>query len=341
MMTLKHLAAFGMVTLLAAGSVAAEEPETKAVTIAVGSAILNYMPLPLTEALGNFDKEGLDVTVQNFQAGGSKALQALIGGSVDGVVGFYDHTIQMQAKRKDISCVFLLNEVPGIVFGVRADLADKVNSGADLKGLKIGITTPGSSTDMIARYYVKESGLGPRDVDFIGVGSGAPGMTALENKSVDALGFYDPIATLLTRKNAVKILFDGRTVDGSKKAFGGIYPTACLYLNQSFIDQNPETVQRLVDALLRTMRWIHSSSPEAIVDAIPPAYKLDDRDLNIEIMKASTSLFSKNGLFNPEAVKTPLAVLGSYDPAIAAAGIDLSKTYTNRFAEEAAKRLGN
>lgn len=341
MSKLKHLAVVLGMTVLLATQAAAAEPEKKVVTIAVGSAILNYMPLPLTKELGNFDREGVDVTIQNFQAGGSKALQALVGGSVDGVVGFYDHTIQMQAKHKNIACVLLLNDVPGIVFGVRADLADKVKSGADLKGLKIGITTPGSSTDVIARYYAKENGLGPRDVEFIGVGSGAPGMTALENKSVDALGYYDPTATMLARKNAVKVLFDGRTEEGSKKAFGGIYPTACLYFNQSFIDQNPETVQRLVDAMLRTLHWIHASSPEAIVDAIPSAYKLGDRDLNVEIMKASTSLFSKDGLFGAQAVKTPLAVLSSYDPAIAAAGIDLSKTYTNKFAEEAAKRIGN
>lgn len=157
---------------------------------------------------------------------------------------------------------------------------------------------------------------------------------------MDALGFYDPIATVLTRKNAVKILFDGRTEEGSKAAFGGAYPTACLYLNRSFIQKNPETVQRMANALLRTMRWMSAHTPESIVDAIPAAYKLDDRELNIEVMKASTALFSKTGLFDPESVKTPLAVLSSYDPAIGAAGIDLSKTYTNTFAETAAKRIG-
>ncbi len=327
-----------LLSTLASASLAAEPEQTK-LSIAVGSQILNYMPLALGEKLGFFKTEGLDVTIQNFQAGGSKALQALIGGSVDAVVGFYDHTIQMQAKGKAVRCVFLLNEVPGIVFGVRSDLADKVKSGADLKGMRIGITTPGSSTDMIARYYVKKSGLDLKDVTFIAAGSGAPGMVALENKNVEVLGYYDPTATLLERKNAVKVLFDGRTVAGSQAAFGGIYPTACLYLNQSFIDKNPETVQRLADAMLRTVRWIHANPTEVVVDAIPAGYKLDDRALNLEIMKASTALFSKTGLFDAEAVKTPLAVLSSYDDAIAKANIDLSKTYTNRFAEEAAKRI--
>ncbi|MET4228852.1 NitT/TauT family transport system substrate-binding protein [Bradyrhizobium sp. i1.4.4] len=317
----------------------ASEPEKAKLKIAVGSQILNYMPLELGVKLGTFREEGLDVTVENFQAGGSKALQALIGGSVDGTVGFYDHTIQMQAQGKEISCVFLLNDIPGVLLGVRSDLADKVKTGADLKGLKLGITAPGSSTDTMARYYIKKAGLGPRDVNVIAVGSGAPGMVALEARNIDALVYFDPIATLLSRKNIAKSLFDARTVEGSKSAFGGIYPTACLYLQQSFIDKNPETVQRLVNALLKTHRWINSVATEQLVDAIPAGYKTDNREVNIEILKASKALFSQTGLVDAEAAKIPLAVLSDFDPKIAAANIDLSKTFTNRFTERAAQQL--
>lgn len=317
----------------------AAEPEKAKLKIAVGSQILNYMPLELGVKLGMFKEEGLDVTVENFQAGGSKALQALIGGSVDGTVGFYDHTIQMQAQGKEISCVFLLNETPGVLIGVRQDLADKVKSGADLKGLKIGITAPGSSTDTMARFYLKKSGLGPRDVSIIAVGSGAPGMVALEAKTVDALVYFDPTATLLARKHAATPLFDARTIEGSQLAFGGTYPSACLYLPQAFIDKNPETTQRLVNAMLKTHRWIHSVSTEQLVDAIPTGYKTDNRDVNVEILNASKALFSATGLMGLEAAKVPLAVLSDYDPKIAAAKIDLSKTFTNRFAEQAAQQL--
>lgn len=333
-----RLTAIG-ISLLAPAGARAAEPEQSKVTIGIGSQILNYMPMALGQSLGFFKQEGLDVRIENFQSGGSKALQALVGGSVDGVVGFYDHTIQMQAKGKEIRCVFLLNDVPGIVFGVRSDLADKIKTGADLKGLKIGVTTPGSSTDVIARYYVKKSGLEARDVSVIAVGSGAPGMVALQNRTVDVLGYYDPTATLLARKGAAKVLFDGRTVEGSREAFGGVYPTACLYLNESFIEAHPETVQRLADGLLRTARYLHSTPVETVVNAIPAGYKVEDRGLMIDIMKASGALFSPTGQFDPATLETPLAVLRSYDDAIGKAKIDLTRTYTNRFAEEAAKRL--
>lgn len=331
-----------LVVALAAFSVTlahATEPEKTKLKIAVGSQILNYMPVELGVKLGSFKEEGLDVTVENFQAGGSKALQALIGGSDDGTIGFYDHTIQMQVLGKQISCVFLLNDIPGVLLGVRSDLAGKIRTGADLKGLRLGITAPGSWTETMARYYIKKSGLGSRDVNIIAVGSGAPGMVALEAMNVDALVYFDPIATLLARKKNATALFDARTMEGSKQAFGGSYPTACLYLQQSFIDRNPETVQRLVNALLKTHRWINATPAEQLVDTIPPGYKTDNREVNIEIMNASKALFSPTGQMDIEAAKVPLAVLSDFDPKIAAAKIDLNKTFTNRFAERAAQQL--
>jgi NitT/TauT family transport system substrate-binding protein len=317
----------------------AAEPEKTQLRIAVGSQILNYMPLELAVKLGHFKQEGLDVTVENFQAGGSKALQALIGGSVDGAVGFYDHTIQMQAQGKSISCVFLLNEVPGVLIGIRSDLSEKVKSIPDLKGMKLGITSPGSSTDTMARYFLKRFGLSPREVNIIAVGSGAPGMVALEVGNIDALVYFDPVATLMARKKTAKALFDARNAEGSRLAFGGEYPSACLYLNADFITRNPETVQRLASAMLRVHRWIDKASAEQLVDEMPRGYKTDDRELNIQIIKASSGLFSKTGMMTEVAAQVPLSVLADYDPKIDPKKIDISKTFTNRFVEEAARRL--
>jgi NitT/TauT family transport system substrate-binding protein len=325
-------------SLISVAAIAAA-PEKPGIKLAVGSSILGYAPVPLASSLGYLKDEGLDVTVENFQAGGSKALQALIGGSVDVVVGAYDHTIQMQAKGKEIVGVFLLNEVPGVVMNVRSDLASKVNTAKDLKGLRVGVTTPGSSTDMIARYTMQRAGLTEREVAFIAVGSGAPGMVALEAKNIDALFSYDPVATQLAKKGAVKTLFDARTVEGSKAAFGGAYPFACVYVTKDFMEKNPETVQRIANAFLRTLRWIDAAAPKKIVETLPSTFKLGDVALNEAIWGSSKEIFSKTGVFNPESVKTPLAVLTAYDPAVKKVKIDLSKTFTNRFAEEAARRV--
>ena len=296
----------------------AAEPEKKDVSLSVGSMILNYMPVPLTQSLGNFQKEGLNVKVENFQAGGSKALQALIAGSTDAVVA-------------------LLNTTPGIVLAVRPDL--DIKSGKDLKGKKIGITAPGSSTDLFARYYAIKSGLQVNDVSYIAVGSGAPGMVALDRKEIDALVNFDPVASLLEKRRAAKFLVDTRTDAGSNAVFGGRYPTATLYVTRDFMTKNPETVQRLVNAFIRTLKWIDASTPEAIADKMPKEQQVGGRDVFVDALRHSKPIFSKDGLMTEADAKVALTVLSSYDEKIRNAKIDLTKTYTNRFVDQALKTV--
>ena len=90
----------GAATMVAvmAGSAQAQAPEKKDVKLGVGgSNSLYYLPLAITERLGFFKEQGLNVEVSDFK-GGSQSLTALIGGSADVVTGAYEHTIRMQVK---------------------------------------------------------------------------------------------------------------------------------------------------------------------------------------------------------------------------------------------------
>ena len=145
----------GLVPLRASRAQAIEKRD---VSISIGSWIIQYLPLPVAVAQNYFKDEGLNVTVNNFDAGGSKALQALLGGSTDMVVGFFDHTIQMQVQGKSIRAVILLNQIPGIVIAARKDLAGEIHSIADLKGRRIGITALGSSSEFQVRYMARAPG---------------------------------------------------------------------------------------------------------------------------------------------------------------------------------------
>src|ERR1044071_4547379 len=105
---------FTSAAVLAAASVAAPRlwaqarPEKAKLSIAVGGkAGFYYLPLTISEQLGYFKSEGLDVEISDF-AGGAKALQALIGGSADVVSGAYEHTINMQAKNQFIQSIVLM-----------------------------------------------------------------------------------------------------------------------------------------------------------------------------------------------------------------------------------------
>lgn len=125
----------------------AQDAEKPDIDISIGTWVIQYLPLPVAVANGYLRAEGLNVSVTNFQADGSRALQALVVGSNDMVVGFYDHTIQMQVQNKEVRVVIMLNQLPGGAFVIRHDLASTVKSLADLKGMKIGITALGYSSE--------------------------------------------------------------------------------------------------------------------------------------------------------------------------------------------------
>ena len=92
------LAAAGISASTFPRGVWAKEPEKKSVTIAVGGKNLYYyLPMALADWMGFYKEEGLDVKVVDFQ-GGSKSLQAVVGGSADVVSGAFEHTLMMQTK---------------------------------------------------------------------------------------------------------------------------------------------------------------------------------------------------------------------------------------------------
>src|ERR1700750_1683528 len=133
--------------------------EKKELTLAVGGKTPLYsLPLTICERLGYFKEQGLDVTINDFR-GGAQSLQALVGGSVDVVTGAYEHTIRMQAKGQAIRAVIELGRFPGIVVGMRKEKAASYKSAADLKGAKIGVSAPGSSTNFFVMYLMSKAGL--------------------------------------------------------------------------------------------------------------------------------------------------------------------------------------
>ncbi len=313
----------------------AQKPETAKVRLAVGGkSSLYYLPLTITERLGYFKEAGLDVEISDF-AGGAKSLQALIGGSADVVTGSFDHTIQMQAKDQSIVAVVQMGRFPGFALGVRKAKAANYTGPKDLKGMKIGVTAPGSSTHFMVLYMMAQAGLKPDDAVFIGTGSGGTVVAAVQHGEVDAISNADPMITKLDREGAIKIVADTRTLEGTTKVYGGPYPAATLYTPASFIEKNPNTVQALVTALVRGLKWVQAHSADDIAKMMPEEYMLGDKPLFVEAIKANHAAYSPDGRFMKDGPETALKVLKAFDPNVANAKIDLAKTYSDRFVEKA------
>jgi NitT/TauT family transport system substrate-binding protein len=330
-------------TLLLAGAAALAAPnfanaqtlEKPKVTIAVGGKnLLYYLPLTIAEALGYFKAEGLDVTIVDF-AGGSRALQAVIGGSADVVSGAFEHTLNMQAKGQHLRAFVLQGRAPQIVLGINPKTMPNFKTVADLKGKKIGVSAPGSSTNVMANFVLAKAGLKPGDVSFIGVGTGNGAVAAMRAGQIDAMSNLDPVITLLQRSGDLKIVSDTRVLAESDKVFGGPMPAACLYAPQSFIDKNPATVQALTNAIVRANRWIQAAGPGDIIKAVPESYLLGDRAVYIDAFLAAKGALSPDGMIPEGGAATALRALQSADETLKDVKFDLPAVYTNDFVKKA------
>ena len=247
----------------------AQALEKPKLTIAVGGKnLLYYLPLTIAEQLGYFKQEGLDVTIVDF-AGGARALQAVVGGSADVVSGAFEHTVNMQFKGQPMRAFVLQGAAPQIVLGVNPKTMPNFKSVADLKGKKIGVTAPGSSTNIMANFVLAKAGLKPSDVSIIGVGASSGAVAAMRAGQIDAISNLDPVITLLQRSGDLKIVTDTRIVSEAETVFGGPMPAGCLYAPQAFVDKHPGTVQALTNAMVRANKWIQRAGPGDIIQVVP------------------------------------------------------------------------
>jgi NitT/TauT family transport system substrate-binding protein len=303
-----------------------------------GKAAFYYLPLTISEQLGYFKAEGLDVEISDF-AGGARALQALVGGSADVVSGAFEHTINMQSKNQFIEEFVLMGRAPQIAIGVSTKTLGGYKSVRDLRGKKIGVSAPGSSTNMIANLVLTRAGVKPTEVSFVGVGTGAGAIAAMRSGQIDAISNTDPIMTMLEQKGDVKIISDTRTLKGTQEVFGGPMPAACLYTHAEFIKKYPNTTQALANAIVRGLKWLQTAGPSDIIKTVPEAYLLGDRGLYLAAFNKVHEAIALDGIMPEEGPKTSLRALASFEPSVKPAKIDLSKTYTNEFARRAKEKF--
>ena len=324
---------------LAAGigprALAQAKPEKSKVTLGVGGKpLLYYLPLTIAERKGYFKEEGLDVEINDF-GGGAKSLQALIGGSVDVVTGAYEHTIRMQAKGQDVRAITELGRFPAIVIAVKKDKAGQVKSAGDFKGLKIGVTAPGSSTALTAQYAMVKAGLKPSDAAIIGIGSGASGVAAMQKGEIDVISHLDPVIAKLEADGDIVVLIDTRTEAGTRALFGGSNPAATLYSKKDFIDANPGTTQALVNAFMKSLKWLQTAKPQDVADTVPPEYHLGDKALYLKAVQNSLESYSRTGIVPAEGMASVMDMLKQLDPELKDAKVDLAATFDDRFVKKA------
>jgi NitT/TauT family transport system substrate-binding protein len=334
---MKRLAAVGTALLLSSGIAMAQSKVTLAVG---GGSCLCYLPTMLAKALGEYEKAGVNVDVVDFK-GGSESLKAVIGGSADVVSGYFDHCVNLAAKGQHLQSFVVYDRFPGLVLVVSPKHTAEIKSIKDLANKKVGVSAPGSSTDFFLKYLLNKNGVDPNSVGVIGVGLGATAVAAMEQGQIDAAVMLDPAVTILSSKYSdLKILSDTRSQKDTLAVFGGEYPGGALYTRADWIEGHQKEVQAMTNAIVATLKWIHSHTPEEIADKMPANLVGKDKASYVAALKNTIPMYSNDGKMDPKGAQAVLAVFSQSSPDVKNANIDLSKTYTNKFAEQADKTVG-
>jgi len=293
-----------------------------------------YLPAALADRLGYFKEQGLDVRLLSDMSG-VNAEDELLTGSVQGVVGFYDHTIELQSKGKFVQSVVQFSQAPGEAVVVSARHDGAIRTPADFRGRTLGVTGLGSSTHLLTQYLAAAHEVKSGDMKMVAVGAGAGFVDAMRKGRIDAGMTTEPTVSYLLRSGEARLLVDLRTPRSTEAELGGVYPGACLYMTALWIGSHRTEAQRLTNALVKALRYIEAHSAQEIAAQLPPEYLLGDRALYVAALQQNKAMFTADGVMPPSGPATVLRVMRLVNRRVRSEPIDLARTYTNEFSQAA------
>jgi len=332
--TLFHSAALAAVLATASFAMPSSAQADTKVSIMVGGYEKQiYLPAKLTESLGYFKDEGLDVELLNEPAG-VDAENELLAGAVQGVVGFYDHSIDLQANGKFVESIVQFSQAPGEVELVSTKHPE-IKSPADFAGKNLGVTGLGSSTNFLTQFLAVKNGVKLGDFTSVPVGAGNTFIAAMQQDKIQAGMTTEPTISRLLKTGEASVLVDMRTIEGTKQALGGTYPAASLYMDAAWVEANKETVQKLANAFVKTLKFINTHSAAEIADKMPKDFYVGDKEGYVKALADGKAMFTPDGVMPEDGPKTVLSVLSAFKKDLQGKEIDLSKTYTTEFVKNA------
>ena len=298
-----------------------------------------YLPYQLAQQLGYYKKYGVNMQLSTEQNGGVGAETAMVSGQVDMAGAWYVHTIDFQAKGKNVISVAQLSGAPG----EREMCANGsgVTSPADWKGKSVGVTDIGSGTDNLTLYLAARAHLTTHEFNRVAVGAGPTFVAALQHNRIACGMTTQPTAGAIQTQRIGTSVINLATTSGAQQWLGGTYPAAAVLAQASWVASHRAVVQKVVDALVATMHWINTHSAADIANAMPASYTSN----GITTKAAYTAeLAQDKGQFLPDGLMPangPATVLSIEKFVGNVTGpVNLASTYTNQYVIAANKLEG-
>ena len=294
--------------------------------------------LPWQVALGQkyFEEQGLEPKSYNFESG-AKSIAALIGGSADFAANALEHAIKAKVQGKDLVYVFSSTRLPGFGLAVASTQKGEIKTITDLRGKVVGVSGIGAASHVLLDFILRKNGIDPKDVKVIAVGlSTFP--PALEGGKIVAGMAGEPFFSRMVAKGAAFSLGNLSSVKETQALLGGEYVFSGAITRPDVIAKRPQTVQKVVTALVKASYFIETKTPEQIADAVP-ADLVGDRAQYVEALRASREIYAPRGAIAPSGVETVMKSLESFGVFKEGQKVDVASTYDMKFVTQAAKDL--
>jgi len=294
-----------------------------------------YLPNMLTQQLGYFKEQNLNVTFID-EGSGQGSEQEVVAGNVDAGSGSYNHTIELQAAGKNIQTICQFGIAPGEAEIVDAKKASSITGITDLKGKNLGVTDLGSGTQTVTSALLGQKGVSGDQVKWVAVGAGNTFIAAITQQRIDAGMTTEPTISRLVQSGQGKVLVDLRTPASTRAALGGDYPFIGLFMRTDYLNNHKDVTQRLVNAYTKTLKWMHSHTAAQIADKMPAEYYAGDKALYVQALQNQLQIFGSDCKMPAGGPENVLKIEQNFVSSFKGKTADVSKTYTNEFANKAA-----
>jgi NitT/TauT family transport system substrate-binding protein len=298
-----------------------------------------YLPYQLAQNLGFYKKYGVNVELSTEQNGGVGAEDAMASGQVDFAGAWYIHTVDFQSKGKDVINVVQLSGAPGE--RIMCATGSNVHTPADFKGKTMGVTDLGSGTDELTQFIASKGGVSKNDYHTLAVGAGATAIAALQRHSADCVMTTQPTVGSLEAQKIAYSAVDLATANGAAKVLGGDWPAAGLLGRADWVKSHKDATQKVVNALVATMQWIHTHSAADIANKLPADFVQNatiSKDQYIAGLDADKAQFLPDGIMPAGGPKVIFAMEKAN--GVDTSNVKITDTFTNDYAQAANKLEG-
>ena len=323
---MRHIAA--MFALLCSAAPATPPAQQRIVLLADEIKAIRNFPVVLAERLGYLE----GVTVMNIRDDAPTA-EMLMNGRVDAVMAYYHHTVVNRAAGRNFEAVVTLGVTPGTKVLVANHARDKYRTPKDLAGSRIIAGGAGSSKTTVANALLLAGGHAISDYTRIANESKDKIAATLRSGGADLVVAPTPDGAYYEAQGVATVFADLTTAETTRKFLGALFPSSTIYMTSERVKAHPEIAQRLADGFVRTLRFIHSHSPEEILAVIPPEISGPDRVAYLRTLKEEIPMFAGDGRMPTGAAEQERRVLAELNPRYKQVRVE--ETYTNTFVDAA------